>query len=157
MLSICLICLALVFVILGIYRWYYIKVDRYEYFGVLTFNWKSGRQLREEMEKLKKGRIDPGSFYESMMHLQDEELIELQIRNEIFFGTRSRRSYYRLTSQGMRWIEERDKGVHESPPVSVMPNRHMVVNSTKPSYLHSLTTALSGFVLDEKFFTFCFV
>jgi hypothetical protein len=60
------------------------KVDRYEYLEVLSFTeWKSGRDIKLELEKRNNGWLGYGEVYINLSHLQEEGLVERQTVTEI--------------------------------------------------------------------------
>lgn len=62
----------LIFLIIPKRRW----VNKYEYLDLLSHTeWKEGRVIMSQMEKLKRGRINGVSFYADMAELVREELI----------------------------------------------------------------------------------
>jgi len=62
-------------------------VDRYEYLEILSFQeWKAGRLIKKEMEGLKGGWIDSGTFYIDLYLLEEEGLVERRLVSNISPG-----------------------------------------------------------------------
>ncbi len=59
-----------------------VKPDKYEYLEVMSYTkWKSGREIRIEMEKIKGGWIVQIEVYFAMRDLEEEGFVERRIRN----------------------------------------------------------------------------
>ncbi len=58
---------------------YTISVDTYEYLTVISFEWKSGREIRQEIQRKKRGRVSGPRFYQQLSQLENEGLIERRI------------------------------------------------------------------------------
>lgn len=79
----------------------HVDVEVYEYMEVLSPNeWKTGRQIRKEMEKLKGGWLSIAEVYYALSKLEDEEQIESRIRTPENF---KERGYSRVIEYRIVW------------------------------------------------------
>lgn len=107
----------------------YVYVEAFEYLQVLSYHeWKSVRDIRHEMQKIKGGRINPGSVYDALEFLKSEGCVESRPRDRLFW--RSDETYvnypaldFKLTSQGMQQKKELTSDSEQYPHIAPLPWR----------------------------------
>lgn len=88
---------------------YYIDVDPYEYLELISYvEWRSGRDIRLEMMRRKKGRIDSYIFYRAMVRLEDAKLIERKYVLKQVHGFEIKEPQFRKTSGGSKKQDEHE-------------------------------------------------
>lgn len=100
-------------------------VGAYDFLEVLTLSiWKPMRQIRDEMEKLKGGRVALAVVYACLEQLEVEELVERRERvplREESDRKGSRVREYRLTEGGLRVKNDVKNPAPASPSVMQIP------------------------------------